>query len=70
MPRKKIKNYKIGELIKILWPPTLAGTFGLVVGHGLGLTPEQVDWRVHLPDGRDVWFRQDEITKFKQNKKA
>ena len=67
MPRKKNMKFKPGDAIEILWPPAVCGWLGIVVGSGLGQTPGDRDWRVHLPDGRDVWFRYDEITKLKND---
>ena len=60
-------KFKPGDTIEILWPPAVCGWLGIVVGSGLGQTPGDRDWRVHLPDGRDVWFRYDEITKLKND---
>jgi len=52
--------FKIGELVKILYPP-MAGDLGIIIKQGklpadreLGIT--NAEWLVHLMDGREIWL--------------
>ena len=52
--------FKIGDLIKILIHP-MKGDFGIIVQHKNDMSTSALEWLVHLVDGRDLWFRGDEI---------
>jgi len=67
------KKFSIGDLVKITYDP-MDGDLGVIIKQATKHSGPCLDhsrvggewlvhWLVHLTDGRDVWFRTDELRK-------